>query len=119
MIGLNPFAPIYILPVVRYRKFKLTTATCRPPHSSARRAKTKKRYESNLTYLLYLSLFFYHSQHYIFFNFPSYFALNLDDAEDGNLIRVNASEDDEIENGAIEIMVYWHVGLNNYVIKQG
>ncbi|MGF9978956.1 hypothetical protein [Viridibacillus arvi] len=25
---------------------------------------------------------------------------------------------DKVANGAIDVMVYWHVGLNNYVIKK-
>lgn len=43
--------------------------------------------------------------------------LNLDDAEDGDLIHID-DETDEIANGAVEVMAYWHVGLNNYVIKK-
>nr|WP_050184297.1 protein rep [Domibacillus robiginosus] len=43
--------------------------------------------------------------------------LNLDDAEDGDLIRVGEENADEIANGAIEVMAYWHVGLKNYVLK--
>ena len=43
--------------------------------------------------------------------------LNLDDVEDGNLIHID-NEIDEIANGAMEVMAYWHVGLNNYVIKK-
>lgn len=42
--------------------------------------------------------------------------LNLDDAEDGDLIHVG-EENDEIANGAIEVMAYWHIGLKNYVLK--
>ena len=42
--------------------------------------------------------------------------LNLDDAEDGDLIHID-DETDEISNGAMEVMAYWHVGLNNYVIS--
>lgn len=43
--------------------------------------------------------------------------LNLDDAEDGDLIRVGEENADEIANGAVEVMAYWHVGLKNYVLK--
>ena len=43
--------------------------------------------------------------------------LNLDDAEDGDLIHID-DETDEIANGAVEVMAYWHVGLNNYVIMR-
>lgn len=42
--------------------------------------------------------------------------LQLDDAEDGDLIHVDDSEDDEMANGAIDVMAYWHVGLNNYIV---
>lgn len=44
--------------------------------------------------------------------------LNLEDAEDGDLIHIDENNDDEIANGALEVMAYWHVGLNNYVIKK-
>lgn len=43
--------------------------------------------------------------------------LNLSDAEDGDLIHIDDS--DEIANGATDVMAYWHVGLNNYVISRG
>lgn len=43
--------------------------------------------------------------------------LNLSDAEDGDLIHID-DESDEVANGAVDIMAYWHVGLNNYVIKK-
>ncbi|WP_046176521.1 protein rep [Domibacillus indicus] len=43
--------------------------------------------------------------------------LNLGDAEDGDLIHVGEENSDEVANGAVEIMAYWHVGLKNYVIK--
>lgn len=43
--------------------------------------------------------------------------LNLDDAEDGDLIHVGEENADEIANGAVEVMAYWHVGLKNYVLK--
>lgn len=42
--------------------------------------------------------------------------LNLDDAEDGDLIHID-EDNDEVANGAVDVMAYWHVGLNNYVIK--
>jgi plasmid rolling circle replication initiator protein Rep len=42
--------------------------------------------------------------------------LQLDDAEDGDLIHID-EDNDEVANGAIDVMAYWHVGLNNYVIK--
>jgi len=42
--------------------------------------------------------------------------LNLSDAEDGDLIHID-DEVDEIANGATDVMVYWHLGLKNYVIK--
>lgn len=41
--------------------------------------------------------------------------LNLGDAEEGDLVHVD-EESDEVANGAIEVMAYWHVGLKNYVI---
>lgn len=43
--------------------------------------------------------------------------LNLEDAEDGDLIHVD-EDSDEVANGAVDVMAYWHVGLNNYVIKK-
>lgn len=42
--------------------------------------------------------------------------LNLGDAEDGNLIHIG-EDSDEVANGAVDVMAYWHVGLNNYVLK--
>lgn len=44
--------------------------------------------------------------------------LNLSDAEDGNLIHID-DDSDEVANGAVDVMAYWHVGLNNYVISKG
>jgi len=41
--------------------------------------------------------------------------LNLDDAEDGDLIHV--SENDETANAIYEVTARWHVGLKNYVIQ--
>lgn len=43
--------------------------------------------------------------------------LNLSDVEDGDLIHID-EELDEIANGAIDVMAYWHVGLQNYVISE-
>lgn len=43
--------------------------------------------------------------------------LNLGDAEDGDLVHVD-EDSDEIANGAIEVMAYWHIGLKNYVITR-
>ncbi|MDD9150919.1 protein rep [Sporolactobacillus sp. CQH2019] len=42
--------------------------------------------------------------------------LNLDDAENGDLIHVNEDKD-EVANGAFEVMAYWNIGLKNYVVK--
>jgi len=42
--------------------------------------------------------------------------LQLDDAEDGDLIHID-EDNDEVANGAVDVMAYWHVGLNNYVIR--
>lgn len=44
--------------------------------------------------------------------------LNLGDAEDGDLIHID-EDSDEVANGAVDVMAYWHVGLNNYVINKG
>lgn len=44
--------------------------------------------------------------------------LNLSDAEDGDLIHID-DESDEIANGAVDVMAYWHVGLQDYVIHKG
>lgn len=43
--------------------------------------------------------------------------LQLSDAEDGDLIHID-EDSDEVANGAVDVMAYWHVGLNNYVIKK-
>lgn len=43
--------------------------------------------------------------------------LQLGDAEDGDLIHID-EDSDEVANGALDVMAYWHVGLNNYVIKK-
>lgn len=42
--------------------------------------------------------------------------LQLSDAEDGDLIHID-EDSDEVANGALDIMAYWNIGLNNYVIK--
>lgn len=44
--------------------------------------------------------------------------LNLGDVEDGDLIHID-DDSDEVANGAVDVMAYWHVGLNNYVIHKG
>ncbi len=41
--------------------------------------------------------------------------LNLGDAEDGDLVKI--SEDDEVANGAFDVIARWHIGLKNYVIQ--
>lgn len=43
--------------------------------------------------------------------------LNLGDAEDGDLVHI--SEDDEVANGAFDVIARWHIGLKNYVITSG
>lgn len=43
--------------------------------------------------------------------------LQLGDAEDGDLIHID-EDSDEVANGAVDVMAYWHVGLTNYVIKK-
>jgi plasmid rolling circle replication initiator protein Rep len=42
--------------------------------------------------------------------------LNLGDAEDGDLVKIE-EEDDEVANAAFEVMAYWHPGIKNYIIK--
>jgi len=42
--------------------------------------------------------------------------LNLGDPEDGDLVHV--SEEDEIANGAFEVMAKWHIGFRDYVIQK-
>ncbi|MDQ0176796.1 protein rep [Bacillus chungangensis] len=42
--------------------------------------------------------------------------LNLDDVKDGDLILLD-DDNNEVANGAVDVMAYWHVGLNNYVHK--
>ncbi|MBA4538032.1 hypothetical protein H1Z61_13025 [Bacillus aquiflavi] len=44
--------------------------------------------------------------------------LQLGDAEDGDLIHID-EDSDEVANGALDVLAYWHLGLNHYVIKQG
>lgn len=41
--------------------------------------------------------------------------LNLTDAEDGDLIRIE-EDDDEVANETFEVMAHWHVGIKNYII---
>lgn len=43
--------------------------------------------------------------------------LNLGDVEDGDLIHTD-EDSDKVANGAVDVMAYWHVGLNNYVISR-
>ncbi|PRS36340.1 protein rep [Bacillus sp. NMCC46] len=40
--------------------------------------------------------------------------LNLTDAEDGDLIRIEEDED-EVANDTFEVMAHWHVGIKNYI----
>ncbi|MER3123647.1 protein rep [Bacillus altitudinis] len=42
--------------------------------------------------------------------------LNLTDAEDGDLVRID-EEDDDIANETFEVMARWHVGIKNYIIN--
>ncbi|OUZ11635.1 protein rep [Bacillus pumilus] len=42
--------------------------------------------------------------------------LNLTDAEDGDLIRIEEDED-EVANETFEVMARWHVGVKNYIIN--
>lgn len=42
--------------------------------------------------------------------------LNLTDAEEGDLVRID-EEDDEIANDTFEVMARWHVGIKNYIIQ--
>nr|AAA26037.1 Rep protein [Bacillus subtilis subsp. natto] len=42
--------------------------------------------------------------------------LNLGDAEDGDLVKIE-EEDDEVANEAFEVMAYWHPGIKNYIIR--
>jgi plasmid rolling circle replication initiator protein Rep len=44
--------------------------------------------------------------------------LNLGDAEDGDLIRVEDG-DDQTANAICEVMAYWNPGLKNYVVTKG
>lgn len=44
-------------------------------------------------------------------------ALNLDDAEAGDLIQVGEEDPDDIANAAFEVMAYWHIGLKQYLVK--
>ncbi|MEK4848250.1 protein rep [Bacillus sp. FSL W8-0183] len=40
--------------------------------------------------------------------------LNLTDAEDGDLVRIE-EDDDEVANETFEVMARWHVGIKNYI----
>lgn len=40
--------------------------------------------------------------------------LNFSDSEDGDLVHV--AENDEVANGAFEVMAKWHIGYRNYVL---
>lgn len=42
--------------------------------------------------------------------------LNLEDAEKSDLVKID-EENDEVANGAFEVMAYWHPGIKNYIIK--
>ncbi|MCY9674424.1 protein rep [Bacillus pumilus] len=42
--------------------------------------------------------------------------LNLTDAEDGDLVRIE-EDDDEVANETFEVMARWHVGIKNYIIQ--
>ncbi|MEK5338179.1 protein rep [Bacillus sp. FSL M8-0166] len=42
--------------------------------------------------------------------------LNLTDAEDGDLVRIE-EDDDEVANETFEVMARWHVGIKNYIIN--
>ncbi len=42
--------------------------------------------------------------------------LNLTDAEDGDLVRIE-EDDDEVANETFEVMAHWHVGIKNYIIN--
>ncbi|TFW45526.1 protein rep [Bacillus sp. 005/A4HT-01/001] len=42
--------------------------------------------------------------------------LNLTDAEDGDLVRIE-EDDDEVANETFEVMARWHVGIKNYIIS--
>ncbi|MEC3813984.1 protein rep [Bacillus altitudinis] len=41
--------------------------------------------------------------------------LNLTDAEDGDLVRIE-EDDDDVANETFEVMAHWHIGINNYII---
>ncbi|MBU5206602.1 protein rep [Bacillus safensis] len=42
--------------------------------------------------------------------------LNLMDAEEGDLVRIE-EDDDEVANETFEVMARWHVGIKNYLIQ--
>ena len=42
--------------------------------------------------------------------------LNLTDAEDGDLVRIE-EDDDEVANETFEVMARWHVGIKNYIVN--
>ncbi|MBR0608089.1 protein rep (plasmid) [Bacillus safensis] len=42
--------------------------------------------------------------------------LNLTDAEDGDLVKIE-EDDDEVSNETFEVMAHWHVGIKNYIIQ--
>ncbi len=42
--------------------------------------------------------------------------LNLEDAEEGDLVNIISEDEDEIANGAFDVIAKWHIGLKDYVI---
>lgn len=42
--------------------------------------------------------------------------LNLTDAEDGDLIKIE-EDNDEVANETFEVMAHWHVGIKNYIVN--
>lgn len=43
--------------------------------------------------------------------------LNLSDAEDGDLVRIE-EDDDEVANETFEVMARWHVGIKDYIVNK-
>lgn len=43
--------------------------------------------------------------------------LKMDDVEEGDLVKVDDEEDDEVSNAIMEVVAYWHYGMKNYIVK--
>lgn len=42
--------------------------------------------------------------------------LNLDESDDGDLVKI--TENDEVANGAFDVIAKWHIGIKNYFVER-